>query len=280
MLRTSTLRLLDERDLSAALRLAALDPVAHVFVHSRLRLAGLSPWRLGAEVWGHVVDGELESLAYSGANLVLVGASAAAVRVFADRARRQGRRCSSIVGPGEATRMLWELLEPEWGPARAVRQHQPLMVIDRDSPVAADPLVRRVRLDEIELLLPAAVAMFAEEVGVSPLTGAGAGLFRARVTELVSGGRAFARIEGGRVVFKAEIGAATPWACQVQGVWVDPSRRGQGLSGPGMAAVVALARRDIAPTVSLYVNDFNAPARATYRRTGFAEVGEFATVLY
>ena len=30
---------------------------------------------------------------------------------------------------------------------------------------------------------------------------------------------------------------------------------------------------------SLYVNDFNAVARATYARVGFRDVGAFATVL-
>jgi predicted GNAT family acetyltransferase len=47
-----------------------------------------------------------------------------------------------------------------------------------------------------------------------------------------------------------------------------------------MAAVVELALRDIAPVVSLYVNDYNAAARSAYRRVGFREVGEFATVLF
>ena len=46
-----------------------------------------------------------------------------------------------------------------------------------------------------------------------------------------------------------------------------------------MAAVVELARQT-APTVSLYVNDFNHPAVATYRRVGFVDVGEFATIHY
>ena len=32
--------------------------------------------------------------------------------------------------------------------------------------------------------------------------------------------------------------------------------------------------------MSLSVNDFNRPARATYLRVGFAEVGEFATIHY
>jgi predicted GNAT family acetyltransferase len=34
------------------------------------------------------------------------------------------------------------------------------------------------------------------------------------------------------------------------------------------------------PTVSLYVNDYNLAARATYARVGFQQVGEFATVHY
>jgi hypothetical protein len=47
-----------------------------------------------------------------------------------------------------------------------------------------------------------------------------------------------------------------------------------------MGAVVALARQSISPLVSLYVNDFNTAGRATYRRAGFAEVGEFMSVLF
>jgi hypothetical protein len=137
-----------------------------------------------------------------------------------------------------------------------------------------------VHADEIERLLPAAVAMFTEEVGVSPTRSDGGAYYRARVSELVNSGRAFARFEDGEVLFKAEIGSVTPHACQVQGVWVRPERRGEGLSVGGMAAVVELALRDIAPVVSLYVNDYNAAARSAYRRVGFREVGEFATVLF
>ena len=54
------------------------------------------------------------------------------------------------------------------------------MATRRRRPVTrADPLVRRVRPDEIDMLLPACVAMFTEEVGVSPLPGDGGALYRA-----------------------------------------------------------------------------------------------------
>jgi hypothetical protein len=137
-----------------------------------------------------------------------------------------------------------------------------------------------VRREELDILLPASVAMFTEEVGVSPIGPDGGGAYRARVRELIDGGRAYARIEDGRVVFKAEIGAVTPLACQVQGVWVRPELRGRGLAEAGMAALVNDALRRVAPVVSLYVNDYNRPARAAYRRVGFTQIATFASVLF
>jgi uncharacterized protein len=279
--RSEPARLLDERDRAAALAICDADPVSNVFVASRIRALGMEPGRLGAQIWGHAgSDGRLTSLCYAGANLVPVQATSEAIAAFAERALRQGRRCSSVVGPSSAVTELWGYLSPRWGPAREVRAAQPLMAIDGPPLVAPDPGVRRVRQGEVDILLPACVAMFTEEVGVSPLAGDGGAAYRARVTELVRSGRAFARIDDGRVIFKAEVGAATPQACQVQGVWVRPDHRGRGLAAPGMAAVVNAARESISPIVSLYVNDFNAPARATYRRAGFAEIGEFMSVLF
>ncbi|MFE5871756.1 GNAT family N-acetyltransferase [Streptomyces roseifaciens] len=281
MLTTTTTKVLEPGDIEAALGVLDRDPVANAFVAARVQVAGLDPWRLGGEMWGWYSGGRLEALCYAGANLVPICAGPEAVRAFADRARRAGRRCSSIVGPVEATSALWSLLEPHWGPAREVRAHQPLMVT-RSMPadIEPDPLVRRIRKDEMEVIMPACVAMFTEEVGVSPLSGDGGLLYQARVAELVGSGRSFARIEDGRVVFKAEIGAATPRACQIQGVWVAPEHRGRGLSVTGMAAVLRYALAEVSPVVSLYVNDYNTAARAAYRRVGFEETGAFMSVLF
>ncbi|MEV6330872.1 GNAT family N-acetyltransferase [Streptomyces sp. NPDC051909] len=281
MLTQSSTRVLEPADLGAALAVLESAPVENAFVTARVQLAGLDPWRLGGEMWGWYSDGRLTSLCYSGANLVPICATPEAVRAFADRARRAGRRCSSIVGPAGPTAELWRLLEPGWGPARDIRAHQPLMVTEQPSTtVEADPLVRRVRKDEMDVIMPACVAMFTEEVGVSPLAADGGLLYQARVAELVGSGRSFARIEDGKVLFKAEIGAATRQACQIQGVWVAPEHRGKGLSETGMAAVLKYALADVAPVVSLYVNDYNKPARAAYRRVGFEEVGAFMSVLF
>jgi uncharacterized protein len=272
--------LLGNRDRAEALALCDRDPVANVFVSARIRAGGLEPLRLGAEIWGYRESGQLVSMCYSGANLVPVEAIPSAISVFADRARRQGRRCSSVAGPAAMVTELWERLAPYWDRPREIRPCQPLMAIAHDPFVEPDSSVRQVRPDEIAVLLPASVAMFTEEVGVSPIGPDGGIAYRARVSELVAGGRSFARFEGGTIAFKAEVGAVTPHACQVQGVWVPPELRGRGHASRGMAAVVAIARRTMAPVVSLYVNDFNAPARAAYQRVGFTQVGTFMSVLF
>jgi predicted GNAT family acetyltransferase len=283
MLRTPTARVLDEADEPAVLRLLAGDPVAACVLAGRIEIAGTAVTSLGAPLWGIGTRTGLDAICLAGANLIpfaAPGAERAAAVAFAERARRAGRRCSTIVGPAASVQPLWELLAPHWGPPRDHRPRQPLLAIDGPPAVAPEPRVRPVRTSELEILLPAAIAMFTEEVGVSPLRADGGAGYRGRVAELVRAGQSLAWIEDGRVIFKAEIGAVSRAACQIQGVWVAPAHRGRGIGTAGTAAVVEYARAAIAPIVSLYVNDFNAAARSAYARVGFREVGRYASVLF
>jgi uncharacterized protein len=277
--RSASLRLLTDHDRDEALALCDRDPVANVFVSARIRSTGLDPSRLGGQLWGYTDGGALSAACYSGANLVPVEAGSDAVAAFAARARMQGRRCSSIVGPAEAVSQLWAALAPVWGTPRDVRPVQPVLAMSAPSAIEPDPRVRIVRSSELDVLMPACIAMFTEEVGVSPIGADGGAAYRARQADLIAAGRSFARIDDGKVIFKAEIGAVTPHACQVQGVWVPPDQRGRGHAVRGMAAVVQAALR-LAPVVTLYVNDFNTPARAAYRHVGFTQAGTFMSVLF
>lgn len=285
MLTRPAVKVLGAGDARDVLALCDRDPVANVFVAGRVENVGADPARTGGQLWGYFERGTLVSACWAGANLVPVQATPAAAQAFAHTAISHGRRCSSLVGPADAVLDMWRVLEPEWGAPRDVRPVQPLMRLEADSPCPADPLVRRGTRDDLGLLLPACIAMFTEEVGYSPVAGDAGGSYESRVRQLVDTGRSFVRIDtlpGRRpeVVFKAELGAVSSRVAQVQGVWVPPRHRGRGLTAPGMAAVVAAARRDVVPLVSLYVNDYNTRALAAYRRAGFYRVGTFATVLF
>jgi uncharacterized protein len=277
--RSASLRLLTDHDRDEVLALCDRDPIANIFVAARVRAAGVDPSRMGGQLWGYSDGGQVTALCYSGANLVPVEAGPDAVTAFASRARMQGRRCSSIVGPAEAVSQLWSELAPAWGTPRDIRPVQPVLAMSGPPAIEPDPLVRLVRPAELDVVLPSCIAMFTEEVGVSPIGADGGVAYRARMADLITAGRSFARIDDGKVIFKAEIGAVTPHACQVQGVWVPPDARGRGHAVRGMAAVVRAALQ-LAPVVTLYVNDFNAPARAAYRRVGFSQAGTFMSVLF
>ncbi|WP_280508529.1 GNAT family N-acetyltransferase [Nocardia flavorosea] len=269
-------RQLAERDLGQVLRVLDEDPVAACMVAARLQEYGLDNRYGQGELWSH--GGPAESLCFSGVNLVPLRGDRAALRAFADRALRWPRMCSSVVGRRELALPLWEMLADHWGPERELRADQPLLALTGTALASADPEVRQVRPDELDRYLAAAIAMFIEEVGVDPRAGDGGRGYRRRVAGLIAAGRAWARFVDGEVAYKAEVGAMSRRTGQIQGVWVHPEHRGQGLGTAGTAAVanavVATGR-----TASLYVNDYNEIARRAYRAVGFRQIATFATVL-
>jgi uncharacterized protein len=275
------IRVLGPADVDAFLRLTGRDPVVNVFAEHRARTTRLDPRLLGGEVWGRYdATGRLVAACHVGANLVPVSCTGDDVTAFAERALDKPRTVTTIVGLHDAVATFWSVVGTAWADARELRWRQPHLVIDTDPLVAPHPRVRRTVRADFATLYPACVAMYQEEIGVSPEAAGGREMYRARVLQLISRGWSFARFEGGRVVFKAEVACVSPAAAQVQGVWVPPDRRGQGLATSGLAAVVEAVRRDLAPTVSLYVNEWNEPARRVYERLGFRETARFSTIMF
>ena len=264
------------RDVTAVNRVLAADPVGSCMVAARVADHGVDPLAIGGELWTRRRADD--SLCYAGANLIPLRGQRADLVAFADRALSTPRRCSSLVGRADLVLPMWERLQHGWGPARDVRDRQPLLALSSRPRCAVDPGVRRVRVDELDAYLVAAVDMFIGEVGIDPRVGDGGRGYRRRVASLIAAGRAFARFEQGRVVFKAEIGSQSPAVGQIQGVWVHPEWRGHGVGTAGTAAVSA-AVVQTGRIASLYVNGYNTVARAAYASVGFSEVGNFATVL-
>jgi predicted GNAT family acetyltransferase len=277
-------RLLDDADLAPVRRLLDRDPYVNAVISARLDAAGsIVPRLLGGELAG-VEDpeepGSIESLCFSGGNLLPAGGRPATWEQLGVYLGERRRTCTSVTGRAEAIEVLWPTLARYWGPARLMRPNQPLLVVDHAAGVAPDPDVRAATIDDLERYIPAATAMFAEELLIDPFGGSARTSLRSRLAELIGGGRAFVRLDRrGQVAFKAEIGAVSRATCQIQGVWVRPDLRGRGLATAAVSAVVEAGLR-LAPTVSLYVNDFNLPARAVYDRLGMTQVATLSTVMF
>jgi predicted GNAT family acetyltransferase len=275
------IRAIDAQSIEHLKELIKQDPVRHCFLAARLEQSKHSRFRPSyPDLLGYFDDGKLKSLLMTGANVVPVNTSLIARQEFAAVLNRIGRRSSSIVGPAEEVLDLWSKVSSSWGPARQVRANQPVLTIRSNSVKEVDHEVRYSNHSDLEELLPACIAMFTEEVGISPTVNGGASAYRNRISELVSSRRSFVKYLNSELVFKAEVGTIGADVAQIQGVWVKPDYRGSGLSVPAMAAVVKLVLADIAPVVSLYVNDYNEVALKTYRSVGFEQVDTFATVLF
>ena len=273
------IRQIDDESVQRLIAIADRDPVKHCFLGARLELTRLGMVRPSyPDLLGYFDDGHLKSAIFLGANLIPVNTTAISREQFVPYLIRQGRRCSAIVGPAVEVLPLWQALESSWGSARDIRPNQPLMAMTQRSAISPDEKVRYATTSDLEILFPACVEMFTDEVGISPISGGNTLPYRNRIAELITDKRSFVRIENEEVIFKAEVGTIGNNVAQIQGVWVNPKYRGTGIAVPAMASVVKYVLDEIASTVSLYVNEFNKPAIATYRRVGFAQIDTFATV--
>jgi hypothetical protein len=273
-------RVLGKADTLALRALASEDVVANVFILAHLDSTGTAaPTSGGASIFGVFHDQTLLGACWAGANLVPVQLDPALAGYAATAAHQTGRRFASIFGPAETVLALYARFEQLGHTAHEIRSRQPLLTISGEPSIGANPALTFGTMEDFDLILPACAAMFEEEVGYSPFLG-GQEFYSRRVAGLIRQGHSLVHVDPhGTVVFKAELGAVTADVTQVQGVWMNPELRGQGQSAGYMAAVVNLSKT-FAPVTSLYVNDYNAKARATYERVGFQQAGTFATVLF
>jgi predicted GNAT family acetyltransferase len=277
-------RVLDDSALAAVRGLLDRDVAAHCVLASRVEVArSLEPARLGGQVWTSSAGAQLSSACYVGGTVMPIGngpEGRAGAGDIGARLADHRRACSSIVGTADNVLALWSTAQRGWGPARLIRDEQPLLMsVDPPPAGLADPQVRVLPVAQAEQIVPAAAAMFTEELQASPFGRDGGAGFRNRIRSLAAAGRILARFDEGEAIFKAEIGSVSAGACQIQGVWVRPDLRGQGVGTAAMASVLRYALT-LAPMATLYVNGFNAPARAVYSRLGMRQVGTFATVLF
>lgn len=245
------------------------------------------------------------------------GADAAGLRAMASHARRRLTARGSVMGPREDVEAVWPLLAAAGTRAREERWEQPLLAApvipcdpaDRDS-TTVRALRRRPALawaarglraavpGEAGAVLPASVDMFRAELGYDP-TDSGSSYAR-HVDWLVEQGRTYVLLDDGaggpvapgregRIAFKTDVGAL--WSpvpgreggvAQLTGVWTRPDLRGRGIGAVALAAVIDAVRRDHVGergAVSLYVNDYNAPALALYAGLGMVRIGTVSTIL-
>lgn len=260
----------------------ATDPVLHVYLVALALRDALA--RPRDEFWGARRHGQLTALLYlgglSGAVLPAgddLDAFRALASVLAPRVATLPRRWQ-VIGPRGAVRAL-EAGLPEAATPRLARDQLYLWLSPSDLPeMPRVPELRPARREDYSLVYESGAALRAEELLEDPRHTDPVSYAR-RVEEDCRDGHTWVWRDARGLAFRASVSALTPDAAQVSGVYVPPERRGQGIATRGLAELcrVLFGR---ARDVCLFVNDFNAPALAVYRRLGFRERAHWRSVFH
>ena len=123
--------------------------------------------------------------------------------------------------------------------------------------------------------MPAAAAMFTEEIGYPPYWGSGTA-YRQGIAGLITRGHTFVRVEDGEVVFKADVGSVGLGVARSRGCGgPGPARAGTRRAGHGGGGRAVIG--EIAPVATLS-STTSTPPRGNLSRVGFTS-GQLATVL-
>ena len=270
-----SIKTLTDSDVPAALSFLERDPLINVYLISRLLEDRAASAAQMVEVRYNRAIVLVASLA---TNVVLAGdpdtpadVTNAAVGIVAERMITRMMPVRAIISPAPLVEVLWNSVKDRLDPPTVVRMNQPIYAIRGrlDYPDLRESAYSTLR--DLDALVPACAAMHAEEVGIDPLERDAAG-YRERVRELIEKRRSVIRKAQGMIVSKCEYSAVTPQCVQLMGVWTNPRARRHGHARELLREVCGhLARKG--KTVTLFVNDFNAPAIALYESLGFTRIG-------
>jgi uncharacterized protein len=263
-------RRLTEADRAAARRLLAADPLQSVHLQSLVEDYGLCSPALRGRFYGYFEGGQLTGLALIGRQVMLFGPDAA-LPLFARAAASEGE-INFVFGPRAQAEAFSGALAAHGRATQAVREFY-WYVCEQPRLPLRELRLQQANLDHLEMVEEAQAQMFVEATGSDPRARDAEG-FRRRVRERIEKGRTWVRVEGGEVVFKAELQSITPEAIYLEGIWTHPGHRGRGIA---KACVAELTHRRLRrqQAICLVVEPGEKAAQHIYRQAGFEHCGDY-----
>jgi ribosomal protein S18 acetylase RimI-like enzyme len=271
----SLLRLTDENE-SETLRFLAVRPIHTVFMASLISDNGVtSPYNRGAFYGCRNREGELNGVALIGHATIIETESQKCIETFA----RFAKGCFPthlIRGEQEKVESFWNHYSGGEHDARLICREFLLRRQVIPTNVDAVPGLRQATLADLDMIVSANAAMAYQESGTNPLAKDSTG-FRERSARRIRQGRSWVLVQNNQLVFKTDIVSQTPQAAYVEGVYVNPEKRGKGY---GFRCVSQLAEYLLkrVGSVCLTVNEKFPEALTFYTRVGFEIASRYDTI--
>jgi uncharacterized protein len=251
-------------------------PAQAVIMSGLIRDNGFqSPFNRGAFHACRGAGGKLEGVALIGHAVYVAADTAPALKAFARLAQGQ-QNAHMILGEDALVGRFWEHYAPAGQTPRLFSRE---LLFELRWPVSApEPVggLRPATLDDLMLVMPVHAALAYEESGVNPIDVDLHG-FRLRCARRIEHGRVRVLVEGGNLLFKADIVSDTPECVYLEGVYVDPASRQRGL-GLRCLTQLGCALLERTECVSALVNEQNLAARALFNKAGYKLRGRYDTV--
>ncbi|HEX8845521.1 MAG TPA: GNAT family N-acetyltransferase [Pyrinomonadaceae bacterium] len=267
---------LTEEHKTEALAFLAERPLHTVYLAGYLLDNGVvSPLNRGSFYGYRNAEGRLEGVALIGHATLFEARSDEALAEFASIAQKSSRT-HMLLGEMERVELFWDCYAEGGQSPRLICRE---LLFDLRFPIEVKAPIRDLRkatLDDLELVMPAQAEMAFAESGVNPMEKDLNG-FRLRCARRIEQGRVWVLVRDGRLIFKADVIAETSEVAYLEGIYVAPNERGQGI---GLCCLSQLSRNLLAraKAVSLLVNEQNREAIGLYLKAGFKLRAHYDTI--
>jgi predicted GNAT family acetyltransferase len=266
---------LTNNDQNEVLAFLAERPIHTVCMVGFIRDNGLeSPLNRGTFHGCRNSEGRLEGVALIGHTTLIEVRTDRALKEFALVAQI----CSNtfmVMGEQERIEQFWNHYADEGQEIRLICRE---LLFELRRPVQIREMATGLRLAtlaDLDLIAPVHAAMAQAESGINPLAVDPVG-FTQRCARRIKKGRVWVLIEDNQLIFKADIQADTPDVIYLEGIYVNPAKRGQGIGRQCLAQLTQeLLRRS--KSICLLVNENNDKAHAFYRLSNFKLRGYYYT---
>lgn len=265
---SSTVEPLGPSHVAALRALLAKDPVHNLYLLGVMEEFGVvcQPDRAQFAFWGRFLQAELTAVVFVGGAGGLVIPSASLVNAITDIAKAlQGKvSLKSCIGEKSLVDALAHRLA---GPIRFSKVQRLFSVSADDLGPFTNPMVRLATEADLEQLVPIAAACVKEMLQRDPLAEDSVG-FHARVKQRVKTRRTYVLEDGGRLIFKIDVGSRSQYGAELEGLYTIPEERRRGHATLCLGQMSRFLLSSL-PRLTIRVDDTDSGLAELVRKVGF-----------
>lgn len=273
----SRTRQLRDANKQEVLEFLTIRPVHTVVMTSLINDNGLESSLNRGKFYGYRnAEGTLEGVALIGHTTLVEARSENALKALAYAARASEVPLHLIMSDGSGAETFWKYLRNGIEQPRLTCTE---LLFEISFPFAVQKCgadIRPAQAAELDQIAEAQAEIAYLECGVNPLQKDREGFLK-RVARRIEQGRVFVVFENGQLVFKADIIAETSEVIYLEGIYVAPSHRGQGL-GSACLAKLSVDLLNRVQHISLLSNVTFTDAHNAYLKAGYKETGSCVTI--